>query len=347
MNTPRPVTIIGGGLAGLTLGIGLRQRGVPVLIREAGVYPRHRVCGEFICGRGQEVLSRLGLDTLVHQAGVVRARTAAFFAGNAASPVRHFTQPAWCLSRFVLDAALATRFRECGGELRESDRTRDETFGEGTVRACGRRSQPVEGSWRWFGLRIHARNVPVMADLEMHAQPAGYVGICRLPAGEFNICGLFRRPAKASDSVTGTREHLRGEPGTSLWARLANADLDTASFCSVAALSLQPQRARDRIECCVGDALTMVPPVTGNGMSMAFEAAELALGPLAAWSRGELSWNQARELAAHACDRAFARRLLWARWLQWMMFAPAFAGGLGQLALRSDWLWRLLFARTR
>ena len=52
----KPITIVGGGLAGLTLGIGLRQRGVPVTIWEAGRYPRHRVCGEFISGNGQAVL---------------------------------------------------------------------------------------------------------------------------------------------------------------------------------------------------------------------------------------------------------------------------------------------------
>ena len=56
MTLLKPITIVGGGLAGLTLGIGLRQRGVPVKILEAGSYPRQRVCGEFISGNGQAVL---------------------------------------------------------------------------------------------------------------------------------------------------------------------------------------------------------------------------------------------------------------------------------------------------
>ena len=42
------LTIAGGGLAGLSLGIALRSRGVPVRVIEAASYPRHRVCGEFI-----------------------------------------------------------------------------------------------------------------------------------------------------------------------------------------------------------------------------------------------------------------------------------------------------------
>ena len=35
MDGPKPITIVGGGLAGLALGIGLRQAGVPVVIHEA------------------------------------------------------------------------------------------------------------------------------------------------------------------------------------------------------------------------------------------------------------------------------------------------------------------------
>ena len=54
------IQIVGGGLAGLTLGIALRKSEIPVTIWEAGHYPRHRVCGEFISGRGLEVLDVLG-----------------------------------------------------------------------------------------------------------------------------------------------------------------------------------------------------------------------------------------------------------------------------------------------
>ena len=129
--------------------------------------------------------------------------------------------------------------------------------------------------------------------------------------------------------------------------RLASAQFDESSFCSVAGLSLKPRRAEDSTECRIGDALTMIPPVTGNGMSMAFESAEIALDPLAAWSRGETTWAEAREFIARACDAAFARRLRWARRLQWLMFSPVLRGGLGAICLRSDGLWNTMFAKTR
>jgi 2-polyprenyl-6-methoxyphenol hydroxylase-like FAD-dependent oxidoreductase len=97
----------------------------------------------------------------------------------------------------------------------------------------------------------------------------------------------------------------------------------------------------------VGDAITMIPPVTGNGMSMAFESAELAILPLAAWSRGEVSWSAAGQNIAHACDAAFTRRLMWASWLQRIILTPSLQNPLVALAARSDWFWRAAFERTR
>jgi len=342
----KPITVIGGGLAGLTLGIALRQRQVPVTVHESGTYPRHRVCGEFINGRGNDVLRRLGLRELLVQKGAKPALSGCFISASGSSPVRVLPEPALCLSRYVLDALLAESFVGCGGVLRSGSRE-ENANDEGTVRASGRRRSTSENGWRWFGLKAHAFNVRLSADLEMHIFPDAYVGLCRLGDAEVNVCGLFRRRASASEMPASREEMLLGPANSALRARLAESQFVPGSFCSVAGLSLRPHRAVDYAECCIGDALTMTPPVTGNGMSMAFESAELAAEPLTAYSQEKLSWPEARVAIANACDKAFRPRLACARALQWMMFSPLLRGWLGRAALRSDWLWRVLFASTR
>lgn len=340
------VTIVGGGLAGLTLGIGLRQRGVPVTVWEAGRYPRHRVCGEFISGCGQHSLARLGVLTGLKKAGACVAQSAAFFAGKTSVPARPLPEEALCVSRFVLDKWLADEFQRLGGILRVGARWTDE-FGTGIVRASGRRIEPVAGGWRLLGLKVHARDVRLDADLEMHFVPSGYVGLCRLAGGEVNICGLFRSEAAVPDLAQRWRDWLGGPPESVLHSRLAAAKVDENSFCAIAGLCLQPQRAIQRNECRVGDALTMIPPVTGNGMSMAFESAELATEPLAKFSRGDLPWARAQEEIARCCDSRFTSRLRWAAWLQRALFLPPARGTLLLLATRSAWVSRVLFNRTR
>ena len=347
MANTKPITIVGGGLAGLTLGIGLRQRGVPVTVWEAGHYPRHRVCGEFISGHGQETLARLDLRELLERAGAVNAATAAFFSTTKSAPVHPLPSHAICLSRFTMDHTLAVELRRLGGVLREGQRRRDEDFGEGIVRATGRRMQTTESGARWFGLKVHARNVALIADLEMHLSPRGYVGLCRVDGGAVNVCGLFRRRADEDPTPQNWREWLRGEAGSLLNRRLAAAEFEEASFCAVAGISLRPRSAAARSECCVGDAITMIPPVTGNGMSMAFESAGMAIEPLAAWSRGEVAWSETRQAIASQCDAAFARRLAWAKWLQRMLLAPSLQEVLVRFVARSEWFWRTAFERTR
>ena len=177
----REITIVGGGLAGLTLGIGLRQNSVPVTVWESGHYPRHRVCGEFISGRGQDSLARLGLLELLKNAGAIPARTAAFFSEKISSPARELLLPAICLSRHVLDNLLARELARLGGRLREGERWREADFAEGVVRASRRRLQAVEAGWRWFGLKAHAREVELTAS----GNPRFALGLCGdLPPGE-------------------------------------------------------------------------------------------------------------------------------------------------------------------
>jgi menaquinone-9 beta-reductase len=341
----KPIQIIGGGLAGLTLGIALQKNQIPVTIFEAGQYPRHRVCGEFISGRGLEILEELGLKEKLFAAGATQARSAAFFSENFQSPIHHLPVSALCLSRFAMDKLLADEFQKLGGELRGDERWND-GCGEGAVRASGRRLKTVKNGWRWFGLKAHAKNVALAADLEMHLSTNSYIGLCQLAGGEVNVCGLFRRNGKENPPRNGF-DLLRGTPGSLLHERLAASRFDEDSCCSVAGLSLQPDRASDKSEICIGDALIMIPPVTGNGMSLAFESAQLASGPLADFSRGQISWAKTRQQIARACDETFSRRLRWANGLQRLLFSPVVRSPFGKIFFQSDAFWKMMFAKTR
>jgi flavin-dependent dehydrogenase len=342
----RPIQIVGGGLAGLSLGVVLRQLGAPVSVVEAGRYPRHRVCGEFVSGRGRMLLREWGLEEKFVGRGAREARTAAFYSKRARGVARALPEPALCLSRFQMDECLAEEFRALGGELAENARWRGE-YGAGVVRATGRISAASGGAWRWFGLKVHAHRVRLEADLEMHLLGNSYVGLCRLNDDTVNVCGLFRTRAATPNLARNWRHFFEGPEGSTLRNRLEKAEFAEDSFCATAGLALEPRRAADRDECCVGDAITMIAPLTGNGMSMAFESAQMASGHLFDYSRGRASWAEARQRVAQSCDAAFRRRLFWGRQLQRAMFLPALGDGAVRLGARGGLFWRQLFSRTR
>jgi 2-polyprenyl-6-methoxyphenol hydroxylase-like FAD-dependent oxidoreductase len=340
------IQIVGGGLAGLTLGIALRQKGVPVTVLEAGRYPRHRVCGEFVSGRGREVLRELGLEEKLRACGAREAQTAAFYTPDGAECIRPLPRPALCLPRFTLDDCLATEFRQLGGELAQNERWRG-SFGPGAVRATGRRAVSTSDGWRWFALKVHARGAALAADLEMHLFDNGYVGLCRLSGGLVNVCGLFRSRVPMTDLAASWPQLLRGHANSPLNQRLRDAEFLPESFCATAGLELRSRRAAGRSECSLGDAITMIAPMTGNGMSMAFESARLASDPMLEYCRDRISWVEAVSRTARSCDRAFRRRLFWASCLQRVAFQRLFRLGAVKAGAISPALWRALFWRTR
>lgn len=340
----RELTIAGGGLAGLSVAIGLARRGVPVRVLEAGSYPRHRVCGEFISGVAESTWEALGIADLLAEAQRHRRvrwceRGRPFFEGA-------LPEEALGISRYELDERLRWRLLELGGQLHTGQRAVAEAR-EGLLWAAGRRR--VNGTGRWVGLKVHARVESVMrADLEMRGGSTGYTGLARVEDGWVNVCGLFRTPRGLGRKAAGELLPSLIEQGGDhqLAEALRAAEWRAGSLSAVAGFDFGWQAAPPGLA-VIGDAESLIPPFTGHGMAMAFQAAEAALEPMTAWAEGRKGWDEVVMGLRATLRRRFARRLTFARW-----FHPFLLGQAGQAVLSAGGRlgmvpFRLLYALVR
>jgi flavin-dependent dehydrogenase len=310
----RPLTIIGGGLAGLGLANGLRLAGVPVELHEAGRYPRHRVCGEFLTGLNDVTIRQLGIEGCFADA-VIHRQTAWFRAGRQIARFQ-LPEPALGISRHALDARMAASLRERGGILNEGSAVAPAPDREGTILATGR----VAGKYGWFGMKGHWQGITTAADLELHLGARGYLGLSLVEDGFVNVCGLFDRlaagefPTPLERFFATLREHRLGY----LADRLAAGTFRDGSLRSVS--NLVYASSRPAPAAAIGDHHGLIPPFTGNGMTIALEGAASVLPHAIRFSEGHSTWQQFKEACRLTLVTRFGGRRRHARLLHpWLL----------------------------
>lgn len=311
MSSLRPITIAGGGLAGLGLGVALRRDGIPVTIHEQFNYPQHRVCGEFMAGLKETTLERLGIqscfaDSKWHHSTV-------WVDQHRQSKPFILPSPARGISRFLLDQRLAELFLSLGGDLQTNSRLTVKQAPLDCIWATGKHKSPDSD---WVGLKAHFRGLEMHSDLEIHFGNQSYVGLSAVEDDWINVCGLFPKqsiPRKCSelDTFFGTLENS----GLGLVAkRLESLEMRIGSFKTVASF-LPATILSSKVGIGIGDRFAMMPPFTGNGMTLALESAAVLLPVLTDYSRGNMNWDKAESLSRIRLSRSFKARLQRAGWL--------------------------------
>jgi flavin-dependent dehydrogenase len=381
----RDVLIVGAGPAGSALAGVLGALGWDALLLERRSFPHHKVCGEFLSPEAQASLQGMGVYPAVTALKPAPVTQAKLVSRAGVTVQTALPGCAWGISRFALDAALATAAQQRGAELRtgvtataihqtdkgfevilrsrhhvESIQTR------AVIAACGRYSLPglppypdPSSTAGWFdrssqkrvgyiGIKCHYEQVAMPPQVELFFFPGGYVGVNPIEGGRVNLCLLVTPAAldRAGQTISGMQEAI-ATWNPALGRRLAGGQALPETEVAVAPVDTHRPASPWAGVACLGDTAVMIPPLCGDGMAMALRSAELC-APLAHdFLRGKLSLVGWRAAYQANWHADFDQPVRLGRVLQTVLNLPLLADVFMSLGHLAPFLVTTLFQATR
>ncbi|PWT92435.1 MAG: hypothetical protein C5B55_06460 [Blastocatellia bacterium] len=377
------VVIAGGGPAGTSAAIHLAQQNVRVLLVEQKVFPRHKLCGEFISPECTQHFERLGVAGEMNAASPALLNQTIFYSRHGRSvqvPSQWFgSGGAMGLSRAMMDQNLMQRAKQVGVDVIENatvsgvlqsdnlvcgvrmkiDGVELQRTALLTIDATGRKriltrrlSTGSSSRAKWIAFKAHLTNTQVAPGVcEIYSYPGGYGGLSTIERGLSNLCFIVSAKHVRrfhSDTETVLRKTVLENRRA---AKTLAGSMVQSDWLSVALESFGRQRPVPTAGLlAIGDSAAFIDPLTGSGMLMALESGELAARTFVRYrnklGRSSSLTDLSREYTQNY-GSLFDRRLRTSGLLRRLAFNPQLAEAAILLTGASDRLRSRLARATR
>ncbi len=325
------VVIVGGGLAGLVNAIHLSKHGIDVLLIEKNIYPKHKVCGEYISNEVLPYLQSLGVDPL--KLGATKINR--FMLSTPKNKVIEAELPlgGFGISRFTLDYALAQKAKENGTIILQDTVTAinflDDEFSVVTkngenykakfvVGAHGKRSTVdvalnrnfIKNKSPFLAVKTHLKGDFPDDLVALHNFKGGYCGLSKVENNHINACYIadfksfqqFKNIQHFQEQVLYKNSYLKDV--------FENSEPVFSKPLSISQLSFSSKKPIEQHILMCGDSAGMIHPLSGNGMSMAIRSAQMTSEILVDYFYGIIKSRTAVEkMYKKAWNNEFKKRL--------------------------------------
>lgn len=345
------VIVIGAGIAGSSSALQLARMGHHTVLLDRQAFPRHKTCGEFMSPETQEMLEVLGVNLMNNQkispSTMSKARIILSHGGEMEAPLPGV---ATGISRYELDRILHQQAQSAGAEIvtrttvtgirkLENDSFEVETRQkDGIVKYSARAVIGAYGTKKprgvmsadadtrdatvYIGIKSHYSGIDIPGQVELYFCNGGYIGISPIEEGKANVAALL-----TLESVQGSGKSVleilqaAAQGNHRLADRLAEGAPVPGTQVSIAPLHLSdiPEPWSEFPH--VGDALLMIPPLCGDGMSVALRSSLLCSGWTDRYLKGTLSYEGWKSGYTGEAIAEFTRLLKRARRIQRLAFA--------------------------
>jgi menaquinone-9 beta-reductase len=309
------VTIIGGGLAGLTAGIHLSKIGIQVTIIEKNNFPKHKVCGEYISKEVLPYLTWLDLD--IQRLKPTNITKLQFSTTNGKSIYTKLPLGGFGISRYVLDEFLYKKAISNGCKIiQENVESIDFIDNEFTITmsnnlqlkskivigAFGKRSNIdqklnrnfIQQKSPWLAVKAHYSGIFKDDLVGLHNFKGGYCGVSKVENDKINVCYLANYETfKQHANIENYQKNVLSE-NPYLKEILENATMIFDKPLTISQISFEEKKAVENHLLMIGDTAGLIHPLCGNGMAMAIHSAKIVSELIEKFIKNEI--NSRKEL---------------------------------------------------